>query len=162
MHNLLKGEIMKYTKSLLAAAMILPWFSVPFLGAKSFKRFLPAAIFINFIVIIDSIIAKKRVWWWFYKKLDPRLRGETPLLWGPFLVGSLWIMKLTYGKIFRYMLLNFFVDSSFVYLILGWLKRLGIVSLVRLEKFQLLLLFLFKAVLLYVFQFIKENREKLN
>jgi hypothetical protein len=153
---------MKYTKKLLVAAMILPWFSVPFLGIKAFKRFLPATIFVNLVVVLDSIIAKKRVWWWFYKKLDPKWRGETPFIWGPFLVGSLWIMKLTYGKFFRYMILNFIVDYSFVYLMVSWLKRLGIVSLVRLKKFQLLLLFLLKAILLYTFQFIKENREKLN
>jgi hypothetical protein len=36
------------------------------------------------------------------------------------------------------------------------LKRLGIVSLVRLKRFQLVLLFGFRAMLLYAFQYSKE------
>lgn len=39
--------------------MILPWFSLPFIDKKSFKRYYPASIFISIIVWLESYIAKK-------------------------------------------------------------------------------------------------------
>lgn len=153
---------MKNTKALLKIMMILPWLSVPFIGFKTFKRFLSGAVFVNLIVIIESMIARKRVWWWFYKRIKPSRKGETPFIWGPFLIGSLWIMKLTYGKLFRFLVLNLSVEALFSYIMTDWLKRLGIASLVRMKKPQLLLLLFWKAILLYAFQFVKEYRQKQN
>ena len=94
----------------------------------------------------------------FYEKLHPKLTGEFPLIWGPFLVGSIWILKLTYGKFFIYMILNLVIDSLFTYPFISFAKnKLGILSLVRLKKYQLSLLFLFKSLLLYGFQYVKEK-----
>jgi len=144
-------------KSILLLMMIVPWLSLPFLGGKSTKRFLPAAIFIALFVTIEDIFAKRRKWWWWYEYIHPKLSGIIPFLWGPFFVGSLWILKLTYGKFTRYIVLNLIVDSFFVYFLVNWLKKLGIASLVRMKKYQLSLLFLLKSLVLYAFQFIKEN-----
>ncbi|MEK5054858.1 MULTISPECIES: hypothetical protein [Niallia] len=110
------------------------------------------------IVTIEDIIAKKRKWWWWYEKIHPKLSGIVPFLWGPFFIGSLWILKWTYGKYFRYIFINLVVDSIFVYFLVDWLKKLGIASLVRLKKYQLSLLFFFKSLLLYGFQFVKERK----
>jgi len=88
------------------------------------------------------------------------LSGIVPFLWGPFIVGSLWILKLTYGKFIKYIILNLIVDSIFTYFLVSWLRKLGIASLVRLKKYQLSLLFFLKSLLLYGFQFIKEESIK--
>lgn len=151
---------MKNKKWILIGMLIAPWFSIPLLGRKAFTRFLPAVIFINFIIIIESIIAKKRTWWWFYEKLHPRLMGEFPLLWGPFFIGSFWILKFTYGRFGLYMLTNAIIDLLFVFPGVMILRKLGIASLVRLKHYQLLFIFLYKAVILYLFQFIKELKVK--
>lgn len=145
-------------KNLYLAMLLTPWFSAPFLGMKTFKRFFPGALFICLFVTAECFVARKRVWWWFFKKLNKNLIGETPLIAGPFFVGSLWILKLTYGKFITYMAVNLLVDSFFVYIVIGWFKQIGYSALVRLKKGQLLMIFLFKAVLLYAFQFIKEKK----
>ncbi|MFJ8243838.1 hypothetical protein [Peribacillus asahii] len=150
-------KIMRYSKSLLVLMTILSWFSLPLLGRGTVKRFLPAGLFIVSVVTIEDLIAKKRKWWWWYEKLHPKLSGIVPFLWGPFFIGSMWILKMTYGKFIRYIILNLIVDSVFTYFLVDWLKKSGIASLVRLKKYQLSLLFFLKSLLLYGFQFVKEK-----
>ena len=148
---------MKYNKMFLLVIMLLPWLSVPFLGKRTFKRFYPGALFIGALIIVESSIAKRRVWWRFYEKLIPNIIGEMPLLIGPFFVGSLWILKFTFGKFFRYLFLNIVTDSLFVYPGALILKKWGIVSLVRMRNYQLLLLCLAKSVLMYGVQSLIEK-----
>ncbi|GKU82938.1 hypothetical protein [Niallia sp. NCCP-28] len=149
--------IMKHSKLLLVLMMILSWFSVPLLGKGVFKRFLPASLFMSLIVRIVNYIAKKQKWWWWYETLHPRLSGVIPFMLGPFLVGSLWILKWTYSKFFRYMILNLIVDSMFTYVLVYYLQKLGIASLVRMKKIGLMYVFTILALLLYSFQFVKEK-----
>ncbi|QQZ07719.1 hypothetical protein [Heyndrickxia vini] len=137
--------------------MILPWFSVPMLGKDAFKRYLPSCIFISFVVLIVNSIAKKRRWWRWYEVLSPKVTWVFPFTWGPFLVGSFWILKWTYGNFFRYMLLNLIVDGAFTYGLMYYLQKFKIFSLVRMKKFQLMYVFMVDALLLYGFQFLKEK-----
>ncbi|MGN7938413.1 hypothetical protein [Virgibacillus sp. 6R] len=148
---------MKYSKPLLLLMFVLSWLSFPLIGKESIKRFLPAGLFISLIVTIEDVIARKRKWWWWYEKIIPNLSGIVPFLWGPFLIGSMWILKLTYGRFTLYTIINFFVDSIFTFFMVDWLKKLGIASLIRLPKYQLSMLFFVKSLLLYSFQYIKEK-----
>jgi len=150
-------KFMRYSKLLLVLMMILPWFAVPLLGKGAFKRFLPASLLMSLIVRIVNYIAKKRKWWWWYETLRPKISGVIPFMLGPFLVGSLWILKWTYGNFFRYMMLNLIVDSAFTYGLVYYLKKLGIASLVRMKKIELMYVFTIEALLLYGFQFVKEK-----
>jgi hypothetical protein len=145
---------MKHPKLLLLLVLVIPWISVPLLGEKSIKRYVPASVLICLVVRLESVIAKKRKWWWVFERLHPKLTGEFPLIWGGFFVGSLWILKFTYGKFPLYLITNFVVDSIFSFLAEPFLKSIGILSLVRLKKIQLTAIFTFKALLLYIFQMI--------
>ncbi len=156
--GLVKGiGAMKYTKQLLVLMMFLSWFSLPLVGKEAIKRFLPASLFMAFIVRMVNVIAKKRKWWWWYEKVHPSVAGVFPFMWGPFLVGSVWILKYTYGKFMRYMGLNLLVDAVFTYGIEPYLQRFGIASLVRMKKSGLMSVFIVLAMLLYGFQFLKEK-----
>lgn len=137
--------------------MILSWLSLPLLKKSEVKRFLPSGLFMVLIVKFVNIIARKRKWWWWYEKLHPELPGVFPFMWGPFLIGSLWILKFTYQKFFRYMFLNLIVDSLFTFVLVDWLTKLGIASLVRLKKIQLSLIFLILSVVLYGLQMGREK-----
>ncbi|MBU5212666.1 hypothetical protein [Heyndrickxia oleronia] len=147
----------KYSKSLLLMVMIFPWFLVPMLGKDVFKRYLPSGIFISFVVLIVNFIAKKRKWWQWYEVLSPKVTWVIPFTWGPFLIGSLWILKLTYGKFFRYMLLNLIVDGVFTYGLMYYFRKFRIFSLVQMKKIQLMYVFMVDALLLYGFQLLKEK-----
>lgn len=148
---------MKYSKQLLVLMMILSWFSLAFAGKESIKRFLPASLFMAIIVRVVNIIAKKRKWWWWYEKIHPFVSGSFPFVWGSFFVGSLWIMKFTYGNFIKFMGLNLIAHSAFTYVIEPYLQRFGIASLVRMKTIQLMYVFMVLAFLLYGFQLIKEK-----
>lgn len=148
---------LKMAKALLPAMMVLSWLTIPLLGKKSIKRFLPTSMLMAIIVWLEGRLAKKRKWWWYYVKIHPKLPGGFPLTWGPFLIGSMWILRLTYGKFKWYLLLNLAVDTVFTYKFVDMLKDLGIASLVRLKKYQLSILFFLKSLLLYGFQVIREK-----
>lgn len=143
---------LKKYKQYLLGLLILPWLSVPLLGKKAFKQFSLSALFMCLFVVGESYVARKKVWWWFFKKLTPRTSGEFSLIWGPFFIGTLWILKMSYGKKLRYFILNLVVHLTFVYGILKWFKKIGYASLINLEKYQLVLIFTFKQILLYLFQ----------
>ncbi|MED3553310.1 hypothetical protein [Cytobacillus praedii] len=146
-------RLMKYSKSLLLLIMILPWFSIPLLGKHSINRFLPSAIFMSIVVSIVHMIAEKRKWWWWYVKLHPKLIGGLSFIAGPYFIGSIWILKFTYGEFRKFIFLNLLIDSLFTFVLIDWLKKLGIASLVRLNKFQLLIIFFIDSILLYSFQY---------
>lgn len=148
---------MRLYKAFLMGLLVVPWLSLPILGRENIKKFFPGALFICLFVIGESFLARKQVWWWFYKKLHPNLIGEIPLIFGPFFVGTLWILRFTYGNLFKYIVSNLIVDSFFVYVVIGWFKQIGYASLVRLKKYQLLFLFTFKSLLLYLFQSVIEK-----
>jgi hypothetical protein len=151
---------LKVAKALLPALMVLSWLTVPLLGKKAMKRFMPASVLMAIIVWLEGSLAKKRRWWWYYVKMHPRLSGRFPLTWGPFLIGSIWILRFTYGKFKSYLLLNLVIDTIFTYKFVDTLKDLGIASLVRLKKYQLSILFFIKSLLLYGFQIIYERIRK--
>lgn len=148
---------MKRSKLLLLSLMIFPWLTIPLLGKKIMNRFIPSALFMSILVWIESYIAKRYRWWWFYEKVNPRIIGEFPLIVGPFLIGTLWIMKFTYGKFIRFTIANLIVDSFFTYIMVEIFKKLRIANLIRLSKVQLSLLFFLKSMILYGFQYILEK-----
>ncbi|WP_226671401.1 hypothetical protein [Metabacillus litoralis] len=148
---------MKNAKQFMILMTLLPWLSLPLLKKKTFLRFLPGALFMCLYVTAEGYFAQKKKWWWFPFHVKPNVLGELPLIFGPFFVGSFWILKYTYGKFNLYMLVNIIIDSFFTYFTLEWFKKIGYVSLVRLTKFQLSLLFLVKSVLMYGFQVLYEK-----
>ena len=147
------SKLMKYNKFILIMMMVVSWLSLLIFGKNAFKKFLPAGIFIAIITRLENYIAKKRTWWWWYEKLHPKLSGSFPFVWGPFMIGSLWVLKLTYGKFYRYLFINLLVDSIFIYILVDkWLTKWGIASLVRMKKVKLSLLLFVDSLLLYGFQ----------
>ncbi|WP_078408905.1 hypothetical protein [Priestia abyssalis] len=148
---------MRHMNKYIILMALLPWLSILFIGEKTFKRFLPGALFMCIYVTAEGFLAEKKKWWWFPFTIKPNVLGELPLILGPFLVGSIWILKYTFGKFNLYLLVNIVIDSIFTYFALNWFKKIGYVSLIRLTKFQLSLLFLIKSVLMYGFQFIYEK-----
>jgi hypothetical protein len=148
---------LKNTRFLLLIMMILPWFSLPLLGRRALKRFLPATIFISFLVKYNNYIAKKRKWWIFTNSIHPKIAGDIPFILGPYSLSALWVLKLTYGKFPLFIMINAIGHILFAYPGMKLLRRLGIVSLVRMKPIQLTLLLTIRGFLLYGFQFALEK-----
>ena len=143
---------MRYRNVIILLMAIIPWITFPMIGRKAVSRFLPGAIFMAIYVTLEGLLATKRRWWWFHTNTRPNVLAEMPLILGSFFVGSLWILKYTYKNFSLYFFINLVIDSFFTYVIVGWFKKIGYVSLIRINKFQLSLIFLIKSLLMYGFQ----------
>ncbi|WP_210608528.1 hypothetical protein [Priestia flexa] len=155
-------KIFKEAKIFFGSMIVLSWLTVPFLGAKYIEKYKYAVGFISVFIFIESFVAKKFKWWSFPRPPLRYLTGEMALVLGPFIPGSLWIMKLTYGRFGLYMLLNLIADWLFIYPFQAMTKKLKMFRFGTVEKPQLLGIFLFKAVLMYGFQYFiveKSNKE---
>jgi len=137
------------------------WLSLPFLGTRSIKRFLPASIFIVILEALHVQVGKRRKWWVFYNKPDSYLFNEFPFNLGPFLIIALWILKLTYGNFKRFLLLNAATNAFFASPVVFFAKKARYFTLVRLNNLQFFLYFFFKAPLLYGFQYLFEKGNRI-
>ena len=142
------------------AMVLLAWITLPFLGIHNIKRFFPASLLIVFFEFINVLIGKRRKWWAFNNKKNSYLLNEFAFNIGPFLVGSLWILKWTYGNFKQFMALNATVNAFFAFIIIRLLEKLKVVKLVGLNNFQFFLFFFYKAPLLYGIQYIIESKKK--
>lgn len=70
------------------------------------------------------LIGKRRKWLVFYNKPNSYLFNEFPFNIGPFFVGSMWILKWTYGNFKLFILLNAIVDGAFAFIMTSVFKRI--------------------------------------
>ncbi|MGO4886870.1 hypothetical protein ACJ2A9_03850 [Anaerobacillus sp. MEB173] len=84
---------------------------------------------------------KKQKWWVFHNKPNSYLLGEFPFNIGPFLVGSMWILKWTYGNFIKFISLNAIVDGLFVFIFIKIMNKLKVAQLVRVNHFPLMLFY---------------------
>lgn len=157
---MLKNMSIKIQRLLNLAMVLLPWLTSPFLGVNNTKRFIRASLLIVFFEFINVLIGKRRKWWVFYNKPNSYLFNEFPFNIGPFLVGSMWILKWTYGNFKKFIFLNAIVDCAFAFMMATVVKKIKIFTLVRINKFQLFVYFFYKAFLLYGFQKNIESKRK--
>jgi hypothetical protein len=154
MHSInFRGGIMKNSKLFYVALLILPWLTVPLLGRSSFKKFLPAAIFMGTFTKAIDLFGEKKKWWRFYKGIPP-LDSMDFFNFGPYIVTSLWMLKLTYGKFSIYSISNMILHICFIYF--GGVKlvnRYKIFTLEKLTKSQYLAIDFLRAFILYSFQY---------
>lgn len=146
--------MMKNPKLFYLLLLILPWLTVPLLGRKSFMKYLPAAIFMSTFTKAIDLFGEKKKWWRFYKGIPP-LDSMNFFNFGPYVVTSLWSLKMTYGKFPIYIISNAILHICFIYL--GGIKlvdRYKIFTLRKLTKLQYLAIDLIRALLLYSFQYI--------
>jgi hypothetical protein len=72
----------------------------------------------------------------------------------------MWIFKFTYGNFRKFMVTNFILDAFFVYILMGWFKKIGYGSMVRLKRYHFLMIFTTKAAFSYGLQKFISNKER--
>jgi len=145
----------KMTISLMV--FILPWLTVPFIGKKSFVRFLPVAMFANLFISIFTIIANQKNWFKNKSPLTPRTPIDFTYILGAHFVATLWIFKLTYGSFLKFLLTNIALDWVNIFPFGGALKKEGIFKLKKMSPSIYWVMTVLLAVVLYGYQYMIEN-----
>jgi hypothetical protein len=146
---------MKNPKVFMIALLVVPWLTLPLLGRKAFKRFLPTAIFMCTFTKALDFYGEKKNWWKFYNGIGP-FDSMNFMNFGAYLVTSLWVLKLTFGKLPLFIISNTLLHVTFIFGGLKFVDGFKIFSLEQLTKFQYLVLSFFRCLILYAFQYITE------
>jgi hypothetical protein len=138
------------------AMLIIPWLTVPFMGKKSFFRFLPVASFTNLFISVFSLIANKKKWWVNKNPLSPGPIDFTYIL-GPYFVAALWIFKLTYGNFPKYLITNIVLDSIASYPFAEISEKIGVFKFKKLNHTIWYFICVSLAIIIYGYQNIVEK-----
>ncbi|WHY67092.1 hypothetical protein [Neobacillus sp. SuZ13] len=138
------------------ATLILPWLTVPFMGKRSFFRFLPVASFVNLVLSVFNLICYRKKWWVTKNPISPGPIDFTYIL-GPYFVATLWIFKLTFGNFPKYLLTNMVLDviNAFPLPYIG--KKFGIVNFIKMKHSTWYFICVFLAIIIYGFQYVVEQ-----
>jgi hypothetical protein len=140
--------------------IMIPWFSLLFIGKRSLKRYSVAGLFIVILEIINHLYGHKRKWWKFYDKPKSFIKDELPFSVGPYMPLSMWLLKLSYGNFKKFVLLNVIADGMFAFVVMDVLKKFKIIRLNKLNRFQFFIYIHYKAYLLYGVQYLFENLKR--
>ncbi|MDN3017217.1 hypothetical protein PH210_13545 [Paenibacillus sp. BSR1-1] len=142
------------------ATLILPWLTVPFMGKRSFFRFLPVASFVNLILSVFSLFCYKKKWWITKNPLSPGPIDFTYIL-GPYFVATLWIFKLTFGNFPKYIMTNMVLDliNAFPLPYIG--NKVGVVKFIKMKNSTWYFICVFLAIIIYGFQSVVEKSIKI-
>lgn len=141
------------------ALFVLPWLSAPFLKKKDFIRFSPASFFIAMLLLIEAIFSVPYKLWTVKGGAKEKPLSDIAFIFGPFFIGSIWVLKLTFGKFHLYMLINLIMDYLLAYPISSILQKLKLYKLVNLKPPTLFYISVFLSILMYKYQLIMEKRE---
>lgn len=147
----------KNRKLLLLSLLIIPWLTIPFIGRDALKKYLPSTIFLcTFTEVLDRL-GEERRWWRFFKGIPP-FNSMNFFNWGPYFVASMWMLRTTYGRFPLYLIANLILQMAFTFL--GGVKladQFRVFRFIRLSKMNYIILNMFRATLLYIFQYINDK-----
>jgi uncharacterized membrane protein len=134
--------------------VIIPWLSLFLMPGKDVKRFLPAGLFTTFLGIIASEVGVANGWWYFRETIYP-LAIFSSFTYGLYPIIPLWVLKYTYGRFWRYLLVETTGNAIFIFIFLPWLASRGILDFpAQLIAFTFTMII---AFLLYSFQMWQEG-----
>lgn len=135
----------------------IPWFSVLFIGKRSFFRFLPIASFVSLFLCLYSAVANSRKWWVNKSPIIPGNQIDFTYIFGPYFVGTIWIFKLTYGNFRKYLITNLIVNTFNLFPFFYLSERFGMVKFVKMKYRTWFSVTMVTSLLIYVVHSIIEN-----
>jgi len=142
------------------ALVILSWSTLFFLPKKSFFKFIPVSLFSTSILLVESLLGLSYKWWKVKGGAKAFVKCALAFVFGPFIVGNLWIFHLTYGKFWLYTCLNLFMDFLLAYPLNKLFQALQIYKLKKFKSIHLFLTAFPYSLLNYGFQLILDKNQK--
>ncbi|MGG4491005.1 hypothetical protein [Metabacillus idriensis] len=140
---------------ILWTVLIAPWLTLFLIKKEKIKRFMPAAIFASYLMIIYNVIANNQNHWILN---DPLIHWLEPLfvsgVFGAFPVITLWVFYFTYGKFLVYLTVNIVIDFMFSVFPIHYIFQevFGIYKLVNITPWERFFLFVLFSIVLYGYQ----------
>ncbi|TYP79049.1 hypothetical protein [Paenibacillus methanolicus] len=134
------------------SGLIVPWLTLFFMDGRILRRYLPAALAVSLLNTVTSQLAWHYQWWTIERPMFVWSSAiDFPLVYGAFLIGTIWILAFTFHKWWMFAIVNLAIDAFFSFVMPGVLRAMNLID-VRITGWQLYGILLFTAVLLYLFQ----------
>ena len=136
---------------------ILPWLTLIFMKREDIKRYMPVALF---AIVLTTIIHDVGITlgFWVVQEAAFPLNEMMPFIYGDIPILTMWVFKFTFGRYWVYMITNAILDIGFAFFLLNKLfPSKGIYALVGISSFQVWLINLVHATLLYGFDMWQES-----
>ncbi|MEW9672771.1 hypothetical protein [Ammoniphilus sp. 3BR4] len=145
-------------ETILILAFVLAWVSVCFLKKQVVKRYMPVALFAAMLVTIVFEVAYTYQWW----KINTVILNWDRItnvwfVFGPFLIGTIWIFYFTFKRFWLFMLTNVTIEGLHMVLIDPWVQSRGIYELITISRLQVFLLMVSIAFVIYLYQLWQEE-----
>lgn len=148
---------------ILWSLLILPWLSLFFLNMYTVRRYMPVALFMTVIHTLAYQAAHHYGWW---KETGSSLFGwdkiiPVPWVYGAYLVIVIWVFHFTFGKFWKYLIVNILLDGVFMYIVYPVWQRLGLVSgESTLPTIAIVAMMVGFALIIYLFQLWQDGASK--
>ncbi|MBM6618790.1 hypothetical protein [Bacillus suaedaesalsae] len=139
----------------LLSNMVLSWISLLFIGKKGISKYGIASLLLTIMMQAQFAVATKNHWLWFYKTRF--LEGSIPFHIGPYLASCLWMLKLTFGKVKSFLLVNSVVNFVLAYPGVWLFQKLRIAELGKMKRSQYFTFMMINGLLLYFIQYVLER-----
>jgi hypothetical protein len=112
-------------QTILWGMLILPWLTLLFMPKEDIKRWMPAALF---VVVSNTLIIEVGIAWQIFETRENvyPLSEMISYVYGALPVGSMWILKYTYGRFWLYAAIQTIGSFVLILLVQPLLHRRGI------------------------------------
>lgn len=141
---------------ILWSTIILPWLTLLSLKQEDIKRYTSVALFGTLGSTIVGEFAITLNWWSIKESIFP-FYHILPFTYSAFLVGIIWIFKLTYGRFWLFLLINALFDWVLCFPLPIFFAQRGIGELINDNGFYLFVISIVHGVLLYGYQMWQEG-----
>ncbi|WP_335871997.1 hypothetical protein [Bacillus sp. 2205SS5-2] len=148
---------MNSKKLLSLSILLIPWFTVPLIGRKTFTRYLPATTFVNLIISLVSVIAEKKKLWRVKNPIFAYTAVDFSFLLGLYFITTIWVFKLSYGNFKLYLVLNVLLDYILSFPLVRFFTKVGVFEFKKMRPKHFFTFSVFLAILIYWYQNIIEN-----
>lgn len=143
-------------QAILWSFLIIPWLSLIFLDRRSIRRYMPVALFVTVVNTLIYQAAHHYNWWREAGLFKWDYIANVPWVYSAYLVTTIWVFRFTYGRFWRYLIVNLVVDGAYIY---GWYPiqtKLGMAS-GWLPPFPTYMMMTAVAILIYGYQMWQEG-----
>jgi hypothetical protein len=136
---------------------VLSWTSLAFLNKKEIIRFSPSTILVSLFICITTLINTIFGLWEVKGGKKKQLFADFSFIFGPFVCASIWVLKLTFGRLPLYFLLNTIINLFLAYPFTTFFEKHNLYKLKKMKRHSLFLLCIFYSTMLYGYQVIIEK-----
>ncbi|MBD8067875.1 hypothetical protein [Bacillus sp. PS06] len=133
--------------------LFVPWISLLFMKKAILKRYTPIATFAALLVTLYFELSYTQNWIIQEVKITDDLITFVPFTFGVFIIGTIWIYALTYGRFWLYVIFNVVIDGFFAFIFQKFLLvPQGIFIEEKHGSIETFISFQIMSIILYIYQ----------